>query len=224
MKSAREEHACDLQTKFKDPSATATMFCNTQLCDEEGPSHGTPREHGKTENLPSSQTCFPEKRRRRTTKSIQDRFLRCLIYRQSQLDIGWTEEHCARLEEIAAEDHSYVATAAERTRRENTWVLVLNSSGPKKDLATQWIQSYPCKTKRSQETQRSLQKFLEPTRKHKVIYTANSQEFGKSCEDLSWNHCTSTPYRSETNGVAERESGAQNQGRDFCRTDAVRSG
>ena len=28
--------------------------------------------------------------------------------------------------------------------------------------------------------------------------------FGKGCEDLSWNHCTSTPYRSETNGIAER--------------------
>ena len=30
------------------------------------------------------------------------------------------------------------------------------------DLATQWIQSHLCKTKTSQETQRSLQKFLEP--------------------------------------------------------------
>ena len=39
------------------------------------------------------------------------------------------------------------------------------------DLATQWIQAYPCKTKTSQETQRSLQKFLEPDRKPKVIYT-----------------------------------------------------
>ena len=29
-------------------------------------------------------------------------------------------------------------------------------------------------------------------------------EFGKACEDLSWNHCTSTPHRSETNGFAER--------------------
>ena len=51
---------------------------------------------------------------------------------------------------------------------------------------------------------RSLQKFLEPDRKPKVIYTDNSLEFGKSCEDLSWNHCTSTPHRSETNGIAER--------------------
>ena len=29
-------------------------------------------------------------------------------------------------------------------------------------------------------------------------------EFGKACEDLSWNHCTSTPHRSETHGIAER--------------------
>ena len=72
------------------------------------------------------------------------------------------------------------------------------------DLATQWIQAYPCKNKTSQETQRSLQKFLEPERKPKVIYTDNSLEFGKACEDLSWNHCTSTPHRSEINVIAER--------------------
>ena len=47
-------------------------------------------------------------------------------------------------------------------------------------------------------------KFLEPTRKPKVIYTDNSLEIGKSCEEVSWNHFTSTPRRSETNGIAER--------------------
>ena len=45
---------------------------------------------------------------------------------------------------------------------------------------------------------------MEPERKPKVIKTDNSLEFGKACEDLSWNHCTSTPHRSETNGIAER--------------------
>ena len=45
---------------------------------------------------------------------------------------------------------------------------------------------------------------MEPDRKPKVIYTDNSLEFGKACEDLSWNHCSSTPHRSETNGIAER--------------------
>ena len=51
---------------------------------------------------------------------------------------------------------------------------------------------------------KELEKVLGPHRKPQVIYTDNSLEFGKSCEDLSWNHCTSTPHRSETNGIAER--------------------
>ena len=38
----------------------------------------------------------------------------------------------------------------------------------------------------------------------KSLSTDNSQECGKFSEDLSWNHCTSTPHRSETNGIAER--------------------
>ena len=40
--------------------------------------------------------------------------------------------------------------------------------------------------------------------KPEVIYIDNCLEFGEACEDLSWNHCTSTPHRSETNGIAER--------------------
>ena len=72
------------------------------------------------------------------------------------------------------------------------------------DHATQWIQGVSVQEQNSQETQRSLQKFLELERKPKVIYTDNSLEFGKACEGLSWNHCTSTPHRSETNGIAER--------------------
>ena len=47
-------------------------------------------------------------------------------------------------------------------------------------------------------------KFLEPTRKPKVIFTDKSLEFGKSCEESSWNHCTSTPHRLETNAVEIR--------------------
>ena len=71
-------------------------------------------------------------------------------------------------------------------------------------LAPQWVQSYPCKSKTSPGTSKSLQKFLEPMRKPKVTYTDSSLEFGKSCEELSLNHCTSTPHRSETNEIAER--------------------
>ena len=38
------------------------------------------------------------------------------------------------------------------------------------DLATQWIQSYPCKSGTSRETEGSLRKFLEPSEKSKVIF------------------------------------------------------
>ena len=47
-------------------------------------------------------------------------------------------------------------------------------------------------------------KNFEPSEKPKVIYTDNSLESSKSGEELSWNHRTSTPHRSETNGIAER--------------------
>ena len=72
------------------------------------------------------------------------------------------------------------------------------------DLATQWIQAYPCKTKNFTRNPEKLAKVPGPDRKPQVIYTDNSLKFGKACEDLSWNPCTSTPHRSETNGIAER--------------------
>ena len=47
------------------------------------------------------------------------------------------------------------------------------------DLATHWIQSSPCKTKSSQETEKSVRKFLEPSQKPKNIYTEHPLEFAK---------------------------------------------
>ena len=45
---------------------------------------------------------------------------------------------------------------------------------------------------------------FHPTRKTKVIHNDNTLEFGNACEELFWNHRTSTPHSSETNGIAER--------------------
>ena len=99
--------------------------------------------------------------------------------------------------DLISADHKVLSDTCE-SRNNHRYAVVVQ------DLATQWIQASPCKTKTSQETQRSLQKFLESDRNPKVIYTDNSLELGKACENLSWNHCTSTPHRSETNGIAER--------------------
>ena len=99
--------------------------------------------------------------------------------------------------DLITADHKVLSDNCE-SRNNHRYAVVVQ------DLATQWIQAYPCENKTSQETQRSLQKILEPERKPKVIYTDNPLEFGKACEDLSWNHRTSTPHRSETTGIAER--------------------
>ena len=58
-----------------------------------------------------------------------------------------------------------------------------------------WCRTWPLNGSKHFRAKQKLQK---------VIYTDNSLDFGKSCEDLSWNRCTSTPHRSETNGIAER--------------------
>ena len=110
---------------------------------------------------------------------------------------GEAVPRAANFGDLITADHKVLSDNCE-SRNNHRYAVVVQ------DPATQWIQAYPCKNKTSQETQRSLQKFLEPERKPKVIYTDNSLEFGKACEHLSWNHCTSTPHRSETNGIAER--------------------
>ena len=102
--------------------------------------------------------------------------------------IGRVEPRAEIFGYLISADHKIVSEGCESRHNHRHAVVV-------QDLATQWIQSYPCKTKTSQETERSLHKFMEPNRIPKVIYTDHSLEFGEACEDLSWNHCTSTPHR-----------------------------
>ena len=85
--------------------------------------------------------------------------------------------------DLITADHKVLSDNCE-SRNNHRYAVVVQ------DLATQWIQAYPCKPKTSQENQRSLQKFLEPDRNPKVVFTGDSLEFGKACEDLSWNHRT----------------------------------
>ena len=66
------------------------------------------------------------------------------------------------------------------------------------------IQAYPCKNKSFTGNTEKLAKVPGTREETKSHFSDNSLEFGKACEDLSWNHCTSTPHRSETNGIAVR--------------------
>ena len=81
--------------------------------------------------------------------------------------IGRVVPRAGNFGESITADHKVLSEGCE-SRNNHRYAVVVQ------DLATQWIQSYPCKTKTSQETHRRLEKFLEPDRNPKVIYTDNS--------------------------------------------------
>ena len=99
--------------------------------------------------------------------------------------------------DLMTADHKVLSEESE-SRNNHRYAVVVQ------DSTTQWNQTYPCQTKTSQETERRLRKFLEPSEKPKVINTDNSLEFGESCEHLPWNHRTSTHHRFETSDIVER--------------------
>jgi hypothetical protein len=66
------------------------------------------------------------------------------------------------------------------------------------------LQAYSAASKSAQDTMRAFQQFLGPRVTPGIVYTDGSKEFEKAMEDLGFSHDTSTPYRPQTNGVAER--------------------
>ena len=65
------------------------------------------------------------------------------------------------------------------------------------------VLSQDCESRSSHRNAVVVQDLGTPTDKPKVIHTDNYLEFSKVCEELFWNHCTSTLRRSETNGIFE---------------------
>ena len=54
--------------------------------------------------------------------------------------------------------------------------------------------------------------FLSRQKSWKSLTLTIHRNLSKSCEDLSWNHRTSTPHRSDTNGIAERAARRPKEG------------
>ena len=61
-------------------------------------------------------------------KGIHDRFLRDQVYRKSQLAIGWTEQKCIEMDELAKQNHTYHLSTEEFKRYQGQWYLTLNKS------------------------------------------------------------------------------------------------
>ena len=60
---------------------------------------------------------------------IHDRLLRDQVYRESQLAIGWTEQKCIEMDELAKQNHTYHLSTEEFKRYQGQWYLTLNKSG-----------------------------------------------------------------------------------------------
>ena len=66
------------------------------------------------------------------------------------------------------------------------------------------MQGFACKGKTAELTKQAFERFLGPQTKAQHVYTDGSKEFLKALAELCVSHDTSTPYRPQTNGVAER--------------------
>ena len=129
--------------------------------DDEIPEHGD--SHASSSHEVSSEPTF--KRREDLCKySVYGHFLQdrnCEICQRTKSTrapcrrrIGRAVPRAENFGDLITADHKVLRDNCE-SRNNHRYAVVVQ------DLATQWIQSYPCRTTTSQETQWSLQKFLE---------------------------------------------------------------
>ena len=83
--------------------------------------------HGKSHH--QTRDCL-RKAKKNNFDAILQRFPQSETYTHSQIKIRWDEGLCIRLDRVAHEDHSYIATWDEGRRYEKNWKRGLNTLGP----------------------------------------------------------------------------------------------
>ena len=86
------------------------------------------------------------------------------------------------------------------------------------DVATGFLWEAPSAESSAHEAMKALTDFVGPRENARSFYSDNVTELSKAAKVLGWQHPTSTPYVSHTNGVVERqvrtaEEGARTQAR-----------
>ena len=97
------------------------------------------------------------------------------------------------MNDLITADHKVLSEGCESRNNHRYAVLV-------QDLATQWIQ----KPKLLRKHKGACKSSWSRIGSLKSFTLTIPWKLAKPGEDLSWNDCTSTPHRSETNGIAER--------------------
>ena len=73
------------------------------------------------------------------------------------------------------------------------------------DEGTQWIGAYPSVSKGAEYVTEAFNHFKSPKEKVQLFYSDNAGEINQAAREAGWRHAKSTPYRSETNGIVERQ-------------------
>ena len=86
--------------------------------------------HGRTGAQKEHFTVHKARRRclKKNLKEILGRFLKDSTFGDSQFRIGWTEETCIAMDELAQEDHSYCPLPEEFDRYRKNWYITLHKS------------------------------------------------------------------------------------------------
>ena len=112
--------------------------------------------------------------------------------------IGGAVPRAESFGDLITADHKVLSESCE-SRNSHRYAIVVQ------DLATQWIQSYPCKNKNfSGNTKGACKSSRSQIGNLKSFTLTIPWNLAKPVKIFSRNHCTSTPHRSETHGIAGR--------------------
>ena len=191
-------------SKMTEDSIQVPALANTfHDSDSEHPTKVASRKQSVDTHFPKDRNCKVCKRTK-ITRALRRKRTGEAVLRAEKFD------------DLITADHKVFNEGGESGNNHRYAILV-------QDLATQCIQSYPCNTKTSQETERSLRSFSSRRESPKSFAVTIHWKFGKSCEDVSWNRCTLSFRRSEKKGIAERAA-RRIKRRDVCSIVATRLG
>ena len=111
--------------------------------------------------------------------------------------------------DVVTADHIILRDSEEYSRHGDTCILVLQ------DRHSMWIEAIAANGNTQEESRRIMRKLI-PKERVSLFYSDNAQELTNAAEELDWLNTTSTPKRSETNGVGERANRRINEGLRAC--------
>ena len=119
-------------------------------------------------------------------KGIHDRFLRDQVSRESQLAIGWKEQKCIEMDELAKQDHTYHLSKEEFKIYQGQWYLTLNKSGKNAPMRIRpdFRAAVSLKNRLHRESGEEIAEPISPAQKRRLHSSSSDSWWDTS--DWSW--------------------------------------